>query len=898
MLVSKTKPCTSKCEHFALRGVTNSGGVGVPTRPPQRSAATDVQQGGEVPNEDVPAEGLGILPSAHEDRERPSNGETAVLQPVEGEGQRLGASGQQRVVVAGQRPSMNRQGENAFEDVVMQDAPQAPVVEIISEGQQRDPHPLQGILEQRQGVEVDRSLGVRRDDGNAPDGQSSLLVRQEGHEQQTGVVQEDILPGQRPVPRRLERVIEVSDEEGSNVIPPRSASCQEIRAPLRILTGEPSPTPDLPHGRVRLSSPDPQQHAQDEGQEEEPDPRTAGRNVDPREGKFSSERLHMKLLDGVLEEMLSKERLYLVPLVFMEEASVLQILTVSTSAGVHNARFPMIALTNMPTQQRALLAAQEWLAVAAEVAMVPGISAIRLLVPTSHGFSVGLYCFFIRAKYERLQGSALHAPSFGWRNLSLVLDFAEAEEHAVVIAMTAPLRILKDLDRHMPVAKLGMRGGGAIIFTRFFTRKIMDFFWDTMGRWAWVFIEEGGKKLLVVNVYAPVDVTERKWFWRNFTACLPETDAMLLIGDFNTVICPGRDSVVQGDPKPDAEALCALMEDMAMVDAFRRISPDDRCFTWFGTSPLLRSRLDMAWISSDLLPNLQSFDQHLVPISDHKFICVSLALHPRVLKRPPPPMSVPTWLLSDALNRELVQQHWECWLRSRPQHMPLLEHLQNGVRTLAVNMKKRAKISRQAHDQTGQYLRRMEALGEIPPAGSEDDWWAEWVLLYSEWAGWQARDAELWGLSSKTKWVGDAERMPKAFFAQMKNMSGSPLIVEMGHPFEPLKVRADNTPDILKYVELFYKDLYQEDERWSKEDMAVVPAKDVWDKCVTQVSPEERAILDAPITQEEVARAMTGMHKGEILGFMDDELLRKHLPRTFSLIKNESWGIEDDQIPS
>ena len=34
--------------------------------------------------------------------------------------------------------------------------------------------------------------------------------------------------------------------------------------------------------------------------------------------------------------------------------------------------------------------------------------------------------------------------------------------------------------------------------------------------------------------------------------------------------------------------------------------------------------------------------------------------------------------------------------------------------------------------------------------------------------------------------------------------------------------------------------------------------------------------------------------RGEILGFMEDELLRKHLPRMFSLIKNESWGIEDD----
>ena len=34
--------------------------------------------------------------------------------------------------------------------------------------------------------------------------------------------------------------------------------------------------------------------------------------------------------------------------------------------------------------------------------------------------------------------------------------------------------------------------------------------------------------------------------------------------------------------------------------------------------------------------------------------------------------------------------------------------------------------------------------------------------------------------------------------------------------------------------------------------------------------------------------------RGEILGFMKDEQLRKHLPRMFSLIKNESWGLEDD----
>ncbi len=38
--------------------------------------------------------------------------------------------------------------------------------------------------------------------------------------------------------------------------------------------------------------------------------------------------------------------------------------------------------------------------------------------------------------------------------------------------------------------------------------------------------------------------------------------------------------------------------------------------------------------------------------------------------------------------------------------------------------------------------------------------------------------------------------------------------------------------------------------------------------------------------------------RGEILRFSKDKLLRKRLPRMFSLIKNESKGIEDDQIPS
>ena len=37
--------------------------------------------------------------------------------------------------------------------------------------------------------------------------------------------------------------------------------------------------------------------------------------------------------------------------------------------------------------------------------------------------------------------------------------------------------------------------------------------------------------------------------------------------------------------------------------------------------------------------------------------------------------------------------------------------------------------------------------------------------------------------------------------------------------------------------------------------------------------------------------------RGEIQGSLEDVLLRKHLPRMFSLIKNESQRCEGDQIP-
>ncbi|GBG78679.1 hypothetical protein CBR_g27902 [Chara braunii] len=230
-------------------------------------------------------------------------------------------------------------------------------------------------------------------------------------------------------------------------------------------------------------------------------------------------------------------------------------------------------------------------------------------------------------------------------------------------------------------------------------------------------------------------------------------------------------------------------------------------------------------------------------------------------------MSAPMWLLTDPLNKQLVLQHWEHWIPLRPLQRSLMEHLHLGFQELSQIMQNRARVSRLAHDQTGQeYLRRMEELGEDPPMGQEEEWWAEWAALHSEWAGWQARDAELWGLSSKVKWVRNAERTSKMFFEQMKKAHHSPLILSMNHPFDPLQPKAGNTVEVLNYVELFYKELYKEEEEWSQEDMKDLPLEEVWSKCSTSITAEQKEALDGPITLEEVTGVLAMMQKGKAPG--------------------------------
>ncbi|GBG77566.1 hypothetical protein CBR_g24013 [Chara braunii] len=402
--------------------------------------------------------------------------------------------------------------------------------------------------------------------------------------------------------------------------------------------------------------------------------------------------------------------------------------------------------------------------------------------------------------------------------------------------------------------------------TKFFQGRVLDYFLDTQGRWAWVWVEVEGERLLVSMVYAPQETTQKKWFWRDLPTNVPDTLNTMMMGDFNTVVQPGLDSPQAGPPRSDAEALRLMMAKMAMEDAFRETWPEEKGFTWIGPGPGRRSRLDMAWVQGDLLHKLLRVVALPVAVSDHKLLLTEFLLPTLVETRAQPPM-VPHWMFRDQLHMRLAKQHWEYWAGLRTDGVSATQHFQQGLLEFRRVMLARAKATRQAHLRTGEeYISKMEELGTEPGEGEEEDWWVQWMTVKEQWAEWERQDAERWGLLTKARWARLKERMTAAFFGQGRSKRGVDLIKVLRQPFREDEPEAESTPELLRYVQEFYMDLYTETEQEGEREQRETTCERIWDQCRTTLTQSQRLRLEEEILIPEIERALTDRPRNKAAG--------------------------------
>ena len=172
----------------------------------------------------------------------------------------------------------------------------------------------------------------------------------------------------------------------------------------------------------------------------------------------------------------------------------------------------------------------------------------------------------------------------------------------------------------------------------------------------------------VVNVYGPNSRQPGEQF---FSSILPQIDPAIhsiLCGDFNTVVNSQLDRMGCNPSSYWAyhwpQSLSLLTSTLSLVDAWHEKHPSARDYTWRHPNVSQASRLDMFWISSDLLSSVQQVD--ILPFFrlDHSYVFVPITL-PSMPDRGPGVWKFNTSLLEDDVFDARIRDLWHLWQDQR-----------------------------------------------------------------------------------------------------------------------------------------------------------------------------------------------------------------------------------------
>lgn len=189
---------------------------------------------------------------------------------------------------------------------------------------------------------------------------------------------------------------------------------------------------------------------------------------------------------------------------------------------------------------------------------------------------------------------------------------------------------------------------GQVFFSSFSTKKngvlilvhkLLNFslvreFTDTNGRVICLDAIINGMKLTLCNVYAPNK--EDPSFFHEVNKILGNAQGqVVLAGDFNQVLDGALDkSRFTGTVLPkDRAAIQMLMKDNGLIDAWRMVNPSKREYSFYSHCHKSYSRIDFILISQSLINAVTDCNINAISLSDHAPVELCLKLHPDKLRR-------------------------------------------------------------------------------------------------------------------------------------------------------------------------------------------------------------------------------------------------------------------------
>lgn len=176
---------------------------------------------------------------------------------------------------------------------------------------------------------------------------------------------------------------------------------------------------------------------------------------------------------------------------------------------------------------------------------------------------------------------------------------------------------------------VGKQGGVPILINENSDVNVISWLKDSCGRVLSLLVEIANIRLNVVNIYAPVDLTDRKIFFDKLHEFFFPSDHVIIGGDFN---CYDNELDKFGGNTSLAKYLSDFKSTFSLVDIWRKRHPRARQMSWFNADSSIGSRLDKFLISTNLVDFTDKCDISACCMSDHDFVnlCLDFAdLSPR-----------------------------------------------------------------------------------------------------------------------------------------------------------------------------------------------------------------------------------------------------------------------------
>jgi len=179
------------------------------------------------------------------------------------------------------------------------------------------------------------------------------------------------------------------------------------------------------------------------------------------------------------------------------------------------------------------------------------------------------------------------------------------------------------------------QGVVAILIKENFEGKIVSWNKDSDGRILSLLLELPNVRINLVNIYAPVNLTECKSFFENLHKFLLHADHFVIGGDFN---CYDHALDKFGGNISIAPYLSEFRSTFKVVDIWRRFHPNVSEMSWWNANLTVSNRLDKFYISKSLTNFVQKCD-----ISPLRIRHVAAGRSGAAQFRPPSPMRLSTW---------------------------------------------------------------------------------------------------------------------------------------------------------------------------------------------------------------------------------------------------------------